>query len=87
MSKQTPTVEWIVAESEADWEHLAAQPSSVNNAALHRKRAWWSISALLFLLVGVSGWLWQTYGVSAPEFEAGWQTYLAVQYGIAPIDQ
>lgn len=60
MSKQTPTVEWIVAESEADWEHLAAQPPSVNNAGLHRKRTWWSISALLFLLVGVSGWLWQT---------------------------
>lgn len=64
MSKQTPKLAWIVAESEADWERLSVQPPSVNNSALHRKRAWWSISALLLLLVGVSGWLWHTDSAS-----------------------
>lgn len=60
MRKQTPKLEWIVAESEADWEHLSAQPPLASNLALFRKHTWWRIGALLLLLVGVSGWLWHT---------------------------
>lgn len=54
MSKQTPTVEWIVAESEAEWERLCPVPvlnlASERHRRLHLRRAFWCVTALLLLL-------------------------------------
>lgn len=63
MSKQTPTVEWIVAESEAEWERLCPVPvlnlASERHRRLHLRRAFWCVTALLLLLASANS-------VSAP---------------------
>lgn len=60
MSKQTPTVEWIVAESEADWDRLCAPSipdlAPPTNNRMGRKGRLWVVGTLLLLLVNVSGW-------------------------------
>lgn len=59
MGKQTPRVEWLVAESDADWECLCP----LTPPAVHRHRHWsrlyWGIGTLLLLLVGLGGWVWR----------------------------
>lgn len=68
MSKQTPTVEWIVAESEADWDRLCAPAipdiSLPANKRMGRKRNLWVVGTLLLLLASGSGW-W-SYGKQTP---------------------
>lgn len=60
MSKQIPTVEWIVAESEADWDRLCAPSiptiSPPANKRMNRNRSLWVVGTLLLLLAGVSSW-------------------------------
>ena len=59
MSKQRPTVEWIVAESEAEWERLC--PPSIPDLSPHRNkrmgqnRNLWVVGTLLLLLASVRG--------------------------------
>jgi hypothetical protein len=60
MSKQTPTVEWIVAESEADWDRLCVSSipdlAPPANKRMNRNRRRWVVGTLLLLLMSVSGW-------------------------------
>lgn len=60
MSKQTPTIEWIVAESEADWDRLCAPAipnvASPANNRMDRKHRLWVAGTLLLLLASGSGW-------------------------------
>src|SRR5690242_7646537 len=68
MSKQEPSIEWVVAESDADWEQLRAQPLH-NIAAAPRshqrsRRYGWSIVTLI--LTSVAGLLWHTHQATLP---------------------
>lgn len=61
MSKQTPKLEWIVEESEAEWERLQTLLPLELTPALRRrlqlKRTLWSMATVLLLLVVIGeGW-------------------------------
>ncbi len=56
MKKQTPTIEWVVIESDAEWERLCPMPiinlAAEPNRRLRRQRTFLSMATLLLLLVG-----------------------------------
>jgi hypothetical protein len=62
MRKQTPNLEWQIAESEAEWEHQQAQRrpevTPANSGRLRQQRDLWCMATLLLLLVGTGEW-WQ----------------------------
>jgi hypothetical protein len=63
MSKQAPTIDWHIAESEAEWERLQATLRPVQPPVSHRRLLQhYGLAAgiLLLVLVGVGEWLWQT---------------------------
>ena len=70
MKKQPPNIEWIVAESDADWEHLSAQSlpdrTQVTQPRLQKTWPLWSTIALLLLAVMSRGaWWWRSTQVRA----------------------
>jgi hypothetical protein len=64
MNKRTPSVDWTITQSDAEWEHLQGPPQPDSEAAadrhLHLKRYFWSVAALLLLLVSAGDWWWRT---------------------------
>lgn len=60
MRKQALTVEWHIAENDADWERrcVLPLPSLALDAPRHRplKRYFWSVAALFLLLASAGGW-------------------------------
>src|SRR5262245_39278931 len=75
MNKRTPSVEWTIAESDAEWERLQGSPPSEGEADAHRQRRLkqylWSVAVLLLLMVGGSDWWWHTAQVRAHQAAAG----------------
>lgn len=69
MRKQTPTIEWIVTESDAEWERLPAlalpTAESETNRHLPLQRTIWSLTVLLLLLVAIGDW-WRRSQSKAP---------------------
>src|SRR5215213_9753471 len=64
MRKQAPTVEWHIAESDADWERLrgAARPDSepTSVSGWYLNRYFWGVAALFLLLASAGGWVWHS---------------------------
>lgn len=62
MRKQTPDLEWQIAESEAEWEHQQAlrrpEVTPASSCRLRQQRDLWCMTTLLLLLVVAGEW-WQ----------------------------
>src|SRR5689334_6919429 len=59
MRKRGPSVDWQIAENEAEWERLQAVVLPERAPVPHRRRLQrycWSAGILLLLLVGVGDW-------------------------------
>lgn len=80
MSKQAPTLEWVVMENDADWARACA-PSSADSPPgakwasqerLSSPQVLWGASVMLLLLVSAGGWWWRTTqaGLQQREVEA-----------------
>jgi hypothetical protein len=71
MNKQTPSVEWTIAASDADWERLREPLRPANEPPAHRcrslKRSFWRVAALLLLLAGAGDWWWRTTQAALPQ--------------------
>ena len=74
MNKRTPSIEWTITESEAEWERLQEPPlfgsETVTNRRRFLTRYSWSVAALFLLLVGVGGWEWHTTQAALPQSAA-----------------
>lgn len=55
MRKRPPIIEWHVAESDAEWDAMRAQPQATPPV----KRYQWAPVLLLVLAMSVGGWWWQ----------------------------
>jgi hypothetical protein len=70
MDKRTPSVEWYIAQSDADWAHLREPPLPDGKPTANRcrphKRYFWSVAALLLLLASAGGW-WHSDQASLPQ--------------------
>src|SRR5262245_5532721 len=75
MDKRTPGVEWIITESDADWDPLRVPNVPEGDLAANCRRPlqryYWSVAVLFFLLlVGVGGWEWHTTQAATHQVEA-----------------
>jgi hypothetical protein len=94
MSKPASSIEWVVAESDADWQRLCESSSahSPSGVAVSPKRndaqPVLAIGALLLLLlVSAGAWLWRTTQVASHQHEAEVRTLAAQQLpGVAQRD-
>jgi hypothetical protein len=63
MNKRTPRVEWMIAQSDADWERLQGPPLPDCKPAAPRRRllqrSFWSMAALFLLLMSAGDWWWR----------------------------
>lgn len=58
MFKKPPNVKWIIAESDAEWDHLSNMSLSTNPRNQRRSRSRWAIASLFLLIVGISSSVW-----------------------------
>lgn len=75
MSKGTSTVEWIVAESDADWARLCARPGADSPPGMapatserrYAERILAGVGLMLLLLAGAGGWWWRSTPAGAQQ--------------------
>lgn len=58
MARQLLTIEWIVAESDDDWDRLATLTHPDKNLRRRRSHSRWVVAGLFLLLVGIGSWVW-----------------------------
>lgn len=61
MHKRIMTVEWHIAESDAEWNRVVGLPILAAHPPLFPKYSLWSLTTLFILLVVSGGWGWYIY--------------------------
>jgi hypothetical protein len=71
MDKRTPSVEWMIAQNEADWQRLQGPPLPASEPVAHRRRRLQrylgAMAALFVLLVSAGDWWWRTTRAALPQ--------------------
>jgi hypothetical protein len=81
MDKQSPTVEWTIIESDADWERLQGPPRPEGEPDASRRllqRYCWRVAALLLLLATGGSGVWRSDQTALPSPAASGTAQLAL---------